>query len=65
MTLEEILLASLSTEELVILNNRLSGGRWLGQVRRRLNYRVPSDRDFIRPLVGAHSWDVIVGRFSH
>ena len=50
-----------STADLIRLNNLLSGGYWLGRVRRALNLRVIWEREEIRRAVGPHSWSVISG----
>jgi hypothetical protein len=49
------------TDELIRLHNLLSGGYWLGQVRRTLNLRTVWEREVIRRGVDPHSWDVISG----
>lgn len=54
--------AEVSTAELIRLNNMLSGGYWLGRVRRALNFRTIWERETIRRGVDAHSWNVIGGR---
>lgn len=53
--------AGVPTAELIRLNNALSGGYWLGRVRRALNFRTIWERETIRLGVDPHSWDVISG----
>jgi hypothetical protein len=52
-------LASLTTEELIHLDGILSGGRWLGNVRFALNWRLIHDHDLIKRSVSPHTWSVI------
>lgn len=55
-------LTPLSTADLIHLNNSLSGGYWLGKVRRELNLRTPWDHDAIRSRVSPFAWSVISGK---
>ena len=61
---EKETLHKLSTDELIELHNKLSGGYWLGRVRASLNWRTLFDREKIRRAVDPFSWDVINGRYA-
>jgi hypothetical protein len=52
-------LSFLSTDELVTLENTLSGGYWLGQVRRELNLRVPAEGDTFDHRLTHHGRNVV------
>ena len=49
------------TQELIRLHNMMSGGYWLGRLRKALNLRTVWERETIRKGVDSFSWDVISG----
>lgn len=55
------LLSSLTTAELIRLDGLLSGGRYLGAVRRQLNMRLVQDYAVIKAGVHPFSWTSILG----